>query len=317
MSKKQLHPAMSFNGIRAALVDHQLRPYDFTAYMVILLHADGYTGNGASPSFDTIAREGSMTVRQAQKSIAVLKDKNLITVSKKGGSKDKRARNCYALCDPNSPQVYEPDSYEPNSQELGSHETPADTNMVRKSYEPRSNKQDVKNRITKKEQDKGVAAKAAAKPSKAKKADKPVDPDGALVNEIIGAWHTGTHNVDTSVFQNSTIRKQAKTLLAAGYTGALITEYLTALMQDAFWVANPPAFATMLRKIGAWRAARPESKPAPLHIDQPDEPFERITPERRKALQAEFEKTMAEIAAAKADLPHRVARQQTARKVPA
>jgi hypothetical protein len=55
----------------------------------------------------------------------------------------------------------------------------------------------------------------------------------------------------------------------------------------------------------------------PTQDDPAEEPFERITPERRKALQAEFEKTMADIAAAKADLPHRVARQQLAKKVPA
>jgi hypothetical protein len=161
-----------------------------------------------------------------------------------------------------------------------------------------------------------VALSAGPSKRSGKKADKPVDPDGGLVNEIIGAWHIGTHNVDTDVFKNTTIRKQAHTLIDAGYTPALITEYLTGLMQDTFWVGNPPSFATMLRKIGAWRAARPEPKPAPTPTQPADEePFVRITPERRKELQAEYEATMAEIRANSADLPNRVAQQQAIRKI--
>jgi hypothetical protein len=46
-----------------------------------------------------------------------------------------------------------------------------------------------------------------------------------------------------------------------------------------------------------------------------EEPFVRITPERRKELQAEYEATMAEIRANSADLPNRVAQQQAIRKI--
>jgi hypothetical protein len=140
----------------------------------------------------------------------------------------------------------------------------------------------------------------------------------ARIVAILEAWMKATKS-KKSPYANKTYRKYAEDMDADGIIAEDVTLYVhEESAPGKYWHGKAVPFANVAENIGAWKAARkPVIAPTPT-IDAPtDEPFERITPERRKALQAEFEKTMAEIAAAKADLPHRVARQQTARKVPA
>jgi hypothetical protein len=135
---------------------------------------------------------------------------------------------------------------------------------------------------------------------------------------IIDAWKKLSKSLKGNPFKNTTYREYAEAMDGAGITAADVTLYVQEESAPGkYWHGKAVPFANVAENIGAWKAARTPVQATTPTPTQPadEEPFVRITPERRKELQAEYEATMAEIRANSADLPIRVAQQQAIRKI--
>lgn len=89
-----LQPAFTFKGMRAAQQGYNLSPFQFAAYMAIVLHADGRTGKTPPISYTELGEKAGMGRRTAVDSAKALKAAGLIAIE--SGKEDKE-RNRYSL----------------------------------------------------------------------------------------------------------------------------------------------------------------------------------------------------------------------------
>lgn len=89
-----LLPAFTFKGMRAAQIGYSLTPFQFAAYMAIVLHADGRTGTTPPISYAELGRKSGMGRRTAFNSAQHLKKIGLVSIE--SGFEDKE-RNRYSL----------------------------------------------------------------------------------------------------------------------------------------------------------------------------------------------------------------------------
>lgn len=92
-----LHPALTFNGLRTAQTGRGLDPYAFAAYMAIALSADGYTGTTTPLSYKTIGERSGMTARHARTCIKRLVTAGLLRVETQKTAAGDSDSNRYTL----------------------------------------------------------------------------------------------------------------------------------------------------------------------------------------------------------------------------
>lgn len=93
----ELHPALTFNGMRAVQTQYGLTPHQFAAYMAITLSADGFTGKSKPLSYATIGDKAGMSRRHAYNCALRLKELGLVEIAGHLSDKSQSGGNIYML----------------------------------------------------------------------------------------------------------------------------------------------------------------------------------------------------------------------------